>query len=93
MSGITIWGMVASGQSRWTRALVALPVFLGFVGVLQASAQTCIALAAQGLSHLDGGIERIDDLARAAVRKQATAVLWKSALATAVVVAVVMALD
>lgn len=73
------WGPL----TRWALA----PVFLsGFLGILQARDHTCVALAASGHCHLDGGLETIDDPAvLRVVRARAARVALKSVVATAVV--------
>jgi hypothetical protein len=62
--------------------------FVGSIGIFQARAHTCVALASRGIRDMDGGRERIDDAAELArVRDQARRVLVRSVIATLVLTA------
>jgi hypothetical protein len=62
--------------------------FLGFTGIFQARARTCVALASRGARDMDEGPETIQDPAEvAALRAQARGVLMKSAIASLIVTA------
>jgi hypothetical protein len=75
------------------RAASAVFFFVGFVGLFQARAETCVALASRGVRDMDTGPEPIDDPAeRADVRAQARRVLVRSALATVIATALALAL-
>ncbi len=85
--------MSASGMPRWVRLSTAGFFLIGFTGVFQARAQTCVALAARGLRNLDGGPEPIEgDGELAAVRAQARRVQLQSLVATLVTTAVAFAI-
>jgi hypothetical protein len=85
--------MSASGMPRWVRLSVVGFFLVGFTGVFQARARTCVALAARGLRNLDGGAERIEDDAElSAVRARARRVQVQSAIATLVATALAMVL-
>jgi hypothetical protein len=87
---LTAWG---GGLPVALRAASAVFFFVGFVGVFQARAQTCVALASRGVRDMDAGAESIDDPAElTAVRAQARRVLVRSAIATLVVTALALVL-
>jgi hypothetical protein len=73
---------------------VSAPFFLiGFTGVFQARARTCVALAAQGVRNMDAGPQAIEDEAELdAVRAEARRVMVRSAIATAVATALALLL-
>src|SRR5687768_17139750 len=61
------------------RAVSALFFFIGFIGVFQARAHTCVALASRGVRDMDAGPEAIEDPAEvAALRAQSRRVLIQS---------------
>ena len=71
------------------RAASGCLFFLGFTGIFQARASTCVALASAGTRDMDEGPETIQDRAEvAALRAQARGVLIKSMIATLIVTAV-----
>jgi len=73
------------------RAASAFFFFLGFTGIFQARASTCVALASHGARNMDGGSEVIPDPAEvAAIRAQARGVLVRSAIATLVVTTIAL---
>lgn len=85
--------MAASGMPRWVRLSTIGFFLVGFTGIFQARAQTCVALAARGQRNLDAGAERIEDDAElSAVRAQARRVQIQSAIATLVATALAMVL-
>jgi hypothetical protein len=57
-----VW-LLGSGVPRLWRAAVFVPLLFGALGLLQARAQTCVALAARGQRNMDGGAEAITDAA------------------------------
>src|SRR5687768_10202666 len=58
------------------RAVSALFFFIGFIGVFQARAQTCVGLASRGARDMDAGPEAIEDPSElAVVRAQSRRVL------------------
>jgi hypothetical protein len=62
--------------------------FLGFIGIFQARASTCVALASRGARDMDEGPEAIQNPAEvAALRAQARRVLLRSAVAALIVTA------
>jgi hypothetical protein len=87
-----VW-LVAADMPRPWRLMLALPILLGLLGVLQARDRTCVALAARGLRDMDSGSEPIGgsaDLER--VKAQARRVNLTALLAGTLVMLVVMAL-
>jgi hypothetical protein len=72
------------------RLLVFLPAWAAAIGFFQASAKTCVALAARGLKNMDAGDEQITNPTELTqVRAQSRGVHIRAALA-AVVVAVLL---
>ena len=71
--------LVARAAAPATVALLLLPFTLGFLGVLQARAQTCVGLAARGL-HTDdsGAVSALPTELDRQVRRQASRV-WRGA--------------
>jgi hypothetical protein len=70
------------------RVASAFLFFVGFLGIFQARARTCIALAAQGARNLDAGAEAVEDAAELeASRAEARRVLVRSAIATLIATA------
>ena len=64
------------------RAASGFLFFLGFTGIFQARASTCVALASRGVRHMDERPEAIEsDAEVAALRAQARSVLVRSAIA------------
>jgi hypothetical protein len=81
------------GLSVGARAVSAPFFFAGFVGILQARAHTCVALASRGIRDMDDGPEEIGDAAElAAVRAQARRVLVWSLIGAVLLTAGAMAL-
>jgi hypothetical protein len=81
-------GLILFNAPRPWRLLVFLPAWASALGFFQASAKTCVALAARGLKNMDAGDEPITDpteLKR--VRAQSRAVHVRAALTAAVVAA------
>jgi hypothetical protein len=71
------------------RIVLFVPLLLGSLGVLQARAHTCVALAAKGLRNMDAGNDRVDDSSVAVLKARGRTVLLQSiALAGALTVAV-----
>jgi hypothetical protein len=84
------WGM---GLPLALRGASAPFFFIGSIGILQARAHTCVALASRGLRDMDDGPEGIDDApALAQVRAQAWRVLAQSVIATLLLTAVAFGL-
>ena len=68
------------------RAASGFLFFLGFTGIFQARASTCVALASRGFCDMDEGPEAIgSDAEVAALRAQARSVLLRSAIAALIV--------
>lgn len=81
------------GASRPWRLVVFFPAMMSAVGILQARAHTCVALAHRGTRDLDHGIEAVDDAAvLATMRRQAADVLRTATIVAAVFTAIVVAL-
>ena len=58
-------------------------VFVGFLGVFQARAGTCVALAARGATHMDTGPQLLQDPAQTAFfRKRARGIYARTLIAT-----------
>ena len=71
------------------RAASGLLFFLGFAGIFQARARTCVVLASRGACDMDAGPETIQDgAAVAAIRAQARDVMIRSAIAALIVTGV-----
>ncbi len=93
MVGVTLaaaaWLVTTDAPLLW-RAFVVLPAFAAALGIFQARAQTCVALAARGTSNMDAGERRVGDahlLTR--MRQQSRRVLVQAA-ATATLVTVLV---
>jgi hypothetical protein len=85
---VVVWVARAQGMPLWIRGAAAVFFFLGFTGIFQARAHTCVALARHGARDMDGGPESIEDAEQlAAVRAQARRVLLRSVIATLAVTA------
>ena len=73
----------------WATFASAFPFFVGFLGIFQARARTCVALAAQGVRNMDAGAEAVADAGQLeASRAEARRVIVRSATATLIVTAV-----
>jgi hypothetical protein len=84
--------LVISGAPRPWRLMVFLPGLFAAIGLLQARARTCVALARQGRRNLDSGDEEITDPRELeTVRQQARRVNLQAGLAAAAVTAVLVA--
>jgi hypothetical protein len=91
---VVVWVARAQGMPLWIRAGTAVFFFLGFTGIFQARAHTCVALASRGARDMDQGPERIDDAEQlSVVRAQARRVLVRSSIATIAVTAAVLVLS
>jgi hypothetical protein len=88
---LAAWLLAAAAPRPW-RLIVAVPLFVGLLGIFQARAQTCVALAARGLRNLDAGMEPIasrDEVSR--VKAQARRVNLTTAVAGLVLLAALLA--
>lgn len=85
--GVVVVGVAwRLGLPLAVRAVSGLLFFMGFVGVFQARARTCVALAARGVRDMDAGPEPVEDPAEvAALRAESRRVLAKSVVAAVVV--------
>jgi hypothetical protein len=82
------WGILA-GASPALRAALFVPSFLAGLGIFQARARTCVALAAKGSRNLDAGEEPIADAGEALqLRRQARTVLLQALVFAAILTAV-----
>jgi hypothetical protein len=77
--------LVVYGAPRWLRLVVFFPIWLAGLGLLQARAKVCIALAARGTRNMDAGEERIADEALSAALRDEARRIHLRALVTAVV--------
>jgi hypothetical protein len=87
-------GLVLVGAPTWSRLLLALPLYLGAIGFIQARDRFCVGFAAAGITNFEavGTTHTIaDEAARQADRRHARGLLARSA-AIAVIGAVVFAL-
>lgn len=81
--------LVIMGAGRAWRLIVFFPIWLAGLGLLQARAKTCIALAARGTCNMDAGVKAIDD-AGLVERLRATAKsIHRRALVTAAIITIV----
>ena len=81
------WAVAAKAPPA-LRAALAVPFFLAGLGIFQARAKTCVALAAKGARNLDAGEEPVADAGEAhRLRRQALAVLLQSLALAAVLTA------
>jgi hypothetical protein len=84
--------LLSAGAPRPFRLVVFVPALAAALGLLQARAQTCVALAAQGRRDLDGGAEAITDPAELRdVRAQARTVNLQAGLLAAATTALLVA--
>jgi hypothetical protein len=74
--------LLVSAAPAWLAALLIIPWWMAGLGIFQARAQTCVALAAKGQRDLDGGPEPQPQAERDAIRRQARRV-YGQALALA----------
>ncbi len=84
--------LVAFGAPRWSRLVVFFPLWMAGLGLLQARAKTCIALAARGVCNMDAGEETIKDNALAAKLRAKAASVHKRSLMVAAAITVVVLL-
>jgi hypothetical protein len=85
--------LVVSGAARGWRGLLLAPFWAAALGVFQARAETCVALARRGLRDMDTGPELIRDAAELSrVRRQAGKVYLRSFLLAAMLTAVLLTL-
>jgi hypothetical protein len=85
--------LISGDSPRLWRLGLLLPAFMAALGVMQARAQTCVALAARGVRNMDTGDERVlDAQADAHIRRQSRQVLVRAALAAVLLTAVLSAL-
>ena len=69
---------ILDGAPRLWRLSLFLPWWLSALGVLQARAQTCVALAARGQRQFGGAPEALPELEAAQTKRQARRVLVQS---------------
>jgi hypothetical protein len=80
--------MAVMNTPRLARIVLFVPLLLGSLGVLQARAHTCVALAAKGLRNMDAGNEPVDAASVAVLKARGRTILLQSiALAGALTVA------
>jgi hypothetical protein len=84
--------LVVYGVPRWWRLVVFFPIWLAGLGLLQARARVCIALAARGTRNMDAGEERIEDEdVIAELRAQARRVHLRALITAAAITVVTLA--
>ncbi len=72
------WAVLAKAPPA-LRATLCVPSFLAGLGIFQARARTCVALAAKGACNLDAGEKPVADAGEARqLRRQARTVLLQS---------------
>ncbi len=88
---IAAWLASIDAGTPW-RVLVFVPAWMAALGVFQAQAQTCVALAARGKRNMDGGDEVVTDHALLKrIRSQSQQVYLRATIAAAVVTALTLA--
>jgi hypothetical protein len=87
-AGLT-WTLAAlHWDSPWLQISVAIPFFVGMLGLLQAKEKTCVVLAAKGERSMGKGVEAVTDTTeRSQLRKQGIAILWRSLVGAVVLTA------
>ena len=81
--------LVVYGAPRLLRLVVFFPLWLAGLGLLQARARVCIALAARGMRNMDAGEEQIaDEELNEQLRAAARRINFR-ALVTAIVITLV----
>jgi hypothetical protein len=87
-----IW-LDASGISLWWRLGLFPLIWTGSLGVMQARARTCVALAARGVCNLDGTVRRVEDTGEAAsLVASARRITWRATLLAIVLAALTLLL-
>jgi hypothetical protein len=81
--------LVVYGAPRWWRLVVFFPLWLAGLGLLQARAQTCIALAARGTCNMDAGEERLTDASLITELRTKARSIHRRALVTAAAITLV----
>ncbi len=72
--------LVLNGSSRWWRLSLFLPWCVSALGIFQARANTCVALAARGIKQLGDTPEAVPRGEMAAIQAQARQVKLRSVL-------------
>jgi hypothetical protein len=86
-SALLVW-LDQSSASRWWR-LVAFPLlWLGVVGILQARAKTCVALARR--RTCDADVAELTPAALDLLRGRATEIVWRGTIIAAVLVSMAL---
>ncbi|CAM9889728.1 unnamed protein product, partial [Phaeothamnion confervicola] len=89
-SGFMAW-QIASGQLRdASRFTIWVPIWLFYLGILQARSKTCALLAAQGMCDCEGGMCPVAPDQRAASRQAAISLISRSLLYATVTCAAVL---
>ena len=70
--------LILDGAPRPWRLILALPWWTACLGIFQARAQVCVALAARGVQNLDGRQVAQPATELGAVRREARRVHWRS---------------
>jgi len=87
---LTAAALIDSHASPLLRLVVVVPGMLAAMGFLQARAQTCVALAKQGIRVLGDEVERVDDRMSKAIAAQARRVWLQASAAVAALTLLVM---
>lgn len=83
--------LVGLGAHRLWRLALFLPIWVGALGVFQATDKTCVALASRGQRDMDSGPEAISDAAQLSqIRRQVRFVHVKSLLLATVLLALML---
>jgi len=78
---------VLDGAARGWRLSLFLPWWMSALGILQARARTCVALAARGQRQVGGAPEALPAADVAQVQRQARSVFFQSFVVAAVITA------
>lgn len=75
------WWLAAMNLERLWRLALFAPLFMSMLGIFQAQARTCVALAAKGVQDMDDGVNPVEDQrVDAQLRKQARQIYVRSIL-------------
>lgn len=86
-----VW-LLARGAAPAAALPLAIPFFVGLLGLLQARASTCVAFAARGLRAEGGSVTPLSTDELATVRRQARRVTRDAAAGTLLLTLLVLAL-
>jgi hypothetical protein len=78
--------LVVYGAPRLLRLVIFPPLWMAGLGLLQARAQTCIALAARGACNMDAGEKTLEDENQIAQLRATARSINRRALITAIII-------